>query len=130
PGRTFPAKVGTSFPVSTVYLADLNGDGKTDLIVSGNNNGASGISIFIGNGDGTFQKGVNYPAGRLGAGVIVADINGDGIPDIVNTGGDPGGLGVLLGNAIGGKRDGTLTPYLNQSSSFGLFPAGIFPVAV
>jgi hypothetical protein len=35
------------------------------------------LSILLGNGDGTFQPAVNYPAGTDAAYVVVADFNGD-----------------------------------------------------
>jgi hypothetical protein len=120
---TFLAGTGPSLPFSTVSLADLNNDGKTDLIVSGSN--ANKVTVFLGKGDGTFQPGVDYVAGRLGAGVAVADINGDGIPDIINTAVDPSGVSVLLG-----KGDGTFTPLINPASNLPLFAAGQSPVAV
>jgi hypothetical protein len=123
PEQTFPAKTGGAFPVSSVTLADLNHDGKLDLIVHGG--GPSEIEVFWGNGDGTFRPGVLLPASRLAAGLAVADINGDGIPDIVTTALDPSGVGVLLGNG-----DGTFTPLVNPDTNGPLFPAGQSPVAL
>ena len=34
-------------------VADVNGDGKLDIIVA--NHGTSTVSVLLGNGDGTFQ---------------------------------------------------------------------------
>jgi hypothetical protein len=62
-----------------VAVADLNGDGKADLIFPNGN----GISVFFGNGNGTFQPETVYPG--TGDAVVVADMNGDGKPDIVTT---------------------------------------------
>ena len=123
PQQTFPAQTGPGYPFSTVYLADLRRDGKTDLIVSGSN--ATKVTVFQGNGDGTFQPGVDYTAGRLGGGLAVADIDGDGTPDIITTSFVPMGVAVLLG-----KGDGTFTPLVNPNSNLPLFPVGQCPVAV
>src|SRR5438132_1144423 len=63
-----------------------------------------GVSVLVGNGDGTFRAAPCYPPG--GSSVAVADFNGDGIPDlaVANIGGqvDPlGSLSILLGNGDG-----------------------------
>ncbi len=98
---------------SSVAVADLNGDGKPDLVVANVCNSsdcASGaVSVLLGNGDGSFQAAVNYGSGGAFAySVAVADVNGDGKPDIVvanncaNSSNCPNGsVGVLLGNGDG-----------------------------
>jgi hypothetical protein len=60
------------------------------------------VSVFLGNGDGTFQPKQDYPAGSGAYALAVADLNGDGIPDVVVT--NPslnGSVNVLLGNGDG-----------------------------
>ena len=74
-------------------FGDFNGDGKLDVAVPLGN---GKIGIFLGNGDGTFRTEVDYPVTNWGA-LAVADVNGDGILDIVTN-----GASVLLG-----KGDGT-----------------------
>jgi hypothetical protein len=100
---------------ASVAVADVNGDGKPDLIVangcaSSNCGNTSGIvSVLLGNGDGTFQTAVTYNSGGFDAiSVAVADVNGDGKPDLIvaNECGDSkcatsGTVGVLLGNGDG-----------------------------
>jgi hypothetical protein len=44
-------------------VADLNGDGKADAVISGSFRYPNGIAICISNGDGTFQSPVFYSAG-------------------------------------------------------------------
>jgi len=90
--------------VGSVAVADLNGDGKPDLIVT--SGGPYTVSVLLGNGDGTFQAPVGYTvAGSFeGDALSVVDVNGDGRPDIIVTfieSGDVGAVAVLLGNGNG-----------------------------
>ncbi len=123
PERTFTVPTGGDQPLTTVGIADLNHDGTADLVFSGG--GIGQLTVFLGNGDGTFQPGVNYPASRLGTGLAIADLNGDGNPDLITTGLDPGGLSVLMGYG-----DGTFTPLINPNTGLPGFLAGQNPVAV
>ena len=69
----------------TISSADINGDGIADLVVvaQGLTSGESGdAAVFLGNGDGTFQLPVVFPAGFFSTQGTVADFNGDGLPDI------------------------------------------------
>ena len=61
--------------------ADLNGDGRPDLIVTTTN----GIKLLCKNGNGTFTEGAKaagMTASGWYTGVAVADVNGDGRPDV------------------------------------------------
>ncbi len=90
-----------------IVLADMNGDGKPDLITLGSTaNAAQGeVAISLGNGDGTFQAPAIQDVGvgsSLGWGLAVADFNGDGKKDVAITGFDPPlDTGILLGNGDG-----------------------------
>src|SRR6202789_2100009 len=84
---------------NTVLTADFNGDGIPDLVILG-----SGISVLLGNGDGTFTAAPS-PSSDLPGAIAVGDFNGDGIPDLaVAPALDEGNSEVLLG-----KGDGTFT---------------------
>ena len=88
-----------SYFADSVAVADVNGDGKPDIVVTNGN----GVGVLLGNGDGTFQPVVIYASGlNFADSVAVADVNGDGKRDIVVAGGTPTGMvGVLLGNGDG-----------------------------
>ena len=90
-----------------VAEADLNGDGKPDLIVA--NLSSNTVSVLLGNGDGTFQPPVNYSTNEGPASVVIADFNNDGKPDlaVVSTGCPLNGIcgassiSIFLGNGDG-----------------------------
>ena len=116
---TFGGAVPYNLPAypHSLVLADLKGDGHADLVV-GKENGGS-LDVLLGNGDGTFQPDVVYPTtGGASWTVALADLNGDGLPDVVaatacGSCGQSldGALGVLLGNG-----DGTLQSPLHYKS--------------
>jgi hypothetical protein len=64
-----------------IAVGDLNGDGKTDIVVATGN----GLSILTNKGDGTFSV-VSY-AVTAGPFVAVGDFNGDGLNDIATNAG-------------------------------------------
>jgi hypothetical protein len=79
-------------------LADVNGDGRADLVLTNSN---STISVLLGNGNATFGAPRTFPAGTNPDAVAVADVNGDGKVDLVVGNSSDGNIGVLLGNGNG-----------------------------
>ena len=70
-------------------IGDFNADGIPDLAVT--NTGCyspastcppGGVSVLLGNGDGTFQQNVDYLAGAYPQLPAAADLNGDGSMDL------------------------------------------------
>lgn len=98
--------VGGDFIQGSMVAADFNGDGKMDLAVVGDYVNSGGVTIVLGNGDGTFQAVTPNFAITQGFNVVATgDFNGDGVPDLVAANYfDPGGATILLG-----KGDGTFT---------------------
>jgi hypothetical protein len=114
PAATYSSGGGSISPFSSLLtVADVNGDGKPDLIVENSQccSVLGGVlGVLLGNGDGTFQKVVTYKsrAGGNGTSVAVADVNGDRKLDVVATDQcassncfNKGLVEVLLGNGDG-----------------------------
>ena len=90
-----------------VASADLNVDGNLDLAVAdsgvatSSNTVGNSVSVFLGNGDGTFIKPgttrMDFPAGTNPTSIAVADFNQDGLPDLAVTATGDDSFALLLG---------------------------------
>jgi len=104
-GTFHPAIVSATnsgYPAASA-LADLNGDGNLDLMLSNTAN-RGGVSILLGNGDGTFTPNTVLSSDGDPAGTAVGDFNADGIPDVAFTNVANGAQDVQV---YLGKGDGT-----------------------
>jgi hypothetical protein len=93
---------GDQEPLSVV-AGNFHGDGHLDLVVA--NLAFVGtpdeLTLFRGNGDGTFQASVAIGSGRLSHGLVTGDFNGDGHLDLAVSNVSGGDVSVLLGNGDG-----------------------------
>ena len=99
-------------------VADFNHDGKLDLAVAGvNPSSQTVLSLFPGNGDGTFTQGYSTPIGGVPddlfpLAIWVADVNSDGMPDVL----------VQLRGTLEGTGGHDVIEYLGKGD--GTFAAG------
>ena len=114
----------SSYPTGSsprgIVVADVNGDGRLDL---GTANASSNfVGVLLGQAGGGFTAVSTYPtgAGTYPSGIAVADVNGDGRPDLITANKFTSTAGVLLGQAGGGFV--TVSTYSAGANSG---PAGI-----
>ncbi len=132
-----PQPLSPAISPNSVVAEDLNGDGKVDIAI-GNRCGSDPncliegtISVFLGNGDGTFRPRTDYAAGYVLESFIAVDLNNDGRVDLVSASycGALGGpycakngiigfddVSVLLGNGDGTFQPELVPDYASQGS--------------
>jgi len=113
PATNLPGGFFTNILVTT---ADLNRDGKADLVVT--NYSHSLVLAFLGNGDGTFQAPTSVQASITPGALAVGDLNGDGKPDLAFADGGNAYIDVFVGNG-----DGTFRPSVVITSLDTVYPA-------
>ncbi len=115
PPLLFDSPLSSNIPSRVnIKIADLNGDGHNDLVITSDFDPHT--HVLLGNGDGTFQASRDFNS--VGPGLAIADLNGDGKPDLIETQYASGTVGYALGNG-----DGT---FQHQQ----VFKSGEAPVAV
>jgi hypothetical protein len=110
-----PLSFSQRYSPQLLASADLNGDQRLDLVSA---NASTGIvSVFLGDGDGTFTALAPLQVAAPVRAIVIADLNGDGIPDLAIASAS-GTVSVFLGNG-----DGTFQPPKS-------FPVGASPNAM
>jgi VCBS repeat protein/thrombospondin type 3 repeat protein/HYR domain-containing protein len=103
-----PTTLGIAPIPRALAAADLNGDGRIDLVV-GHSTSATNVAnlyLYFGNGDGTFRPPVGMAGVLCAADVRAADVSGDGLVDLLIvdqcSGGGPPGDHLLSYLGLGG----------------------------
>jgi len=93
-----------------IAVADLNHDGKLDIVVANADDGS--VTVLLSDGKGHFQatSGSPIPAGPLPNDIAVADMNRDGHPDLMIANHQSPYLTILLGDGKGGFRPAPSSP--------------------
>ncbi len=127
--ETFLGKGDGTFgsPLSTVagngiysmVVADFNLDGKQDVAFS--NAGWGDVSLLLGNGDGTFETGLQFwtspETGGNGNALAVSDFDGNGSPDIAVT--NYSGITLMLGSGNAAEKSGSAAVLSSAALAFG-----------
>ena len=113
-----PVRLLLSRPATQLAIADMNADGKPDLVLTdqGVTNRPGILFVIHNNGARSFGPEVHYLAGNVHT-MAVQDLNGDGLPDIViGTGADA--ASILLNQPGLSTLNGTFT-VTPEPSAFG-----------
>jgi hypothetical protein len=115
---TFDARMSTPSGNPRAFLADLNGDGKADLVFygrPGSQTGAGGLYVRLSSGNGIFTAGFRQGFVPGTSTILVADTNGDRAPDIIRFS-DTGPSIILLNDGHAGFVNTAPFPALTASA--------------
>ncbi len=117
-----PCAPGGHMMEEGIRAADVNGDGKADIVQSGNTGGGNVSRTYINQGTSWYLDSNWTPAGTfLGntadSGTRLVDINGDGLPDFITALGDNNGDAPI-----------TTTVSLNTGNGWSSDSGWVFPV--
>jgi subtilisin family serine protease len=113
--QSFPNEIivgGGEAPVS-LAMSDMNGDGHLDVVTAGGSFGVGSIfgqeatnlvTVLLGDGKGNFSLPKVYRNQPSMFGLALADLNGDGRPDVIAASQDDDSVAVLLNDTHGGLQ--------------------------
>lgn len=98
-----------------IAIADVNRDAKPDLIVANEDDGT--VSVLLGDGRGKFTPapGSPFPCNPNPNDIAIADMNGDGNPDLVIANHQTPYVTILLGDGQGRFHPAPHSPFTTQS---------------
>ena len=99
---TSPPTLTTGTNPDSVDVGDVNDDGRVDIVVANYN--SDNVSVFLGNGDGTYQTPLLFSVSPNPSSVVVADFNNDCKLDIATSSFSSNNICVLLNTGIDGAN--------------------------
>lgn len=131
--RVWPKEPDTNVELtasgSEIVIADVNLDGRQDVVFADHDSYA--VNVLLGDGSGKFATAANSPfIAREGKqphthGLAVADINGDGKPDLVTANNSDGDLSLMIGDGKGNFVRAAKSPFACGKSPYPIAAADI-----
>jgi len=121
----FTELAGTPFDAvfaGSVAFADVNGDGTSDVLITGDNNGQERIAkLYTNDGMGNFSEVIGTPfVGVAASSVAFSDVDGNGSQDVIISGidsSDQGATKMYLNDGMGNFTEFSGTPFLDVIES-------------
>jgi len=102
------------FAPGDVQFADLNGDGRQDLVAI--NSGGNNILVYLGAGGGAFEAARQFSVGTNPTGLTLSDLNSDGLADLIVANEGSNDVSILLSSGIAAGWSLTLGPRLRAGA--------------
>jgi Ca2+-binding RTX toxin-like protein len=95
-----PLKLSVGDEPHSVVVADVNKDGRADLITT--NVVSNSVSVLLGAGNGTFAAAKSFATGNGAIAATTGDFNNDGKLDIATANVNANSVSILIGDGLGG----------------------------
>lgn len=115
---TSPPTLTTGTNPDSVDVGDVNGDGRVDIIVA--NYTSNDVSVFLGNGNGTYQTPLTFSVSSNPTSVIVDDFNNDCKLDIATSSFSSNNICVLLNTGLDGDNTVSFGPQILSAAGNGI----------